>query len=190
MTTLTYSRDGLDYTATVEELPATAIAYLLQYGWAQSLQDAIAGRGKAVLEEIAGTYRAQLIEAAKPNDPDPAVINQQVEHFMLDNRADIVKQVAADIAGTLNKRADAIRTGTVGTRVSQPRDAFESMCLKIAGEMLRAALKAQGKKSPKPDAFAELAKQVRAKHSEKIEAEAKRRIESANTIGLDVDIEV
>lgn len=190
MTTLVYERDSIRYEAIVEELPPTAIAYLLQYGWAQSLQDAIAGRGKAVLVEIEDTERARLIEAAKPNDPDPTAIESLLIEYMQVNRADIAAQVQADIAGHLGKRADAIKSGTVGARVAQPRDAFESMCLKVAGEMLRAALKAQGRKAPKPDAFAELAKQVRTKHSDKIEQEAKRRIEAANTIGLDVDIAI
>lgn len=188
MTILVYERDNTRYEVEVEKLPATAIAYLLQYGWAQSLQDSIAGRGKTVLEEIANSHRAALIEAAKPNDPDPVLIADQLTEYMQVNRADIAEQVRADIAGTLNKRADAIKSGTVGARVAQPRDAFESMCMKVAGEMLLAALKAQNTKRPKPDAFTELAKKVRAKHAEKVEAEATRRIEAANTIGLDVEI--
>lgn len=188
MTTLVYERDAVRYEAVVEELPATAIAYLLQYGWAQSLQDSIAGRGKAVLEEIADSHRAALIEAAKPNDPDPATIADQLAEYMQVNRTDIARQVSADIAGTLNKRADAIKSGTVGARVAQPRDAFLTMCKRIAGEMISAALKAQNVKRPKPEKMEELVNAALAKHKDRIEAEATRRIEAANTIGLDVEI--
>lgn len=189
MTTLSYNRDGNEFSAEVETLPPAAIAYLLQYGWAQSLQDSIAGRAKAVLQEISDAERARLIEAAKPGDPDPAEIQAGVDEYMTANAADIRRQVLEDIEGQLAKRADAIKAGSVGTRVAQPRDAFASMCKKIAGEMLLAALKAKNTKRPKPDAFEALVVQVLDKHKDKIEAEAKRRIDAANTIGLDVDIE-
>ena len=50
-TKLSYVRDGIEYACEVEALPPASIAYLLQYGFAQSLQDCIAGRAKAVREE-------------------------------------------------------------------------------------------------------------------------------------------
>lgn len=189
MTTLIYERDGHKYEAEVETLPPIAIAYLLQYGWAQSLQDSIAGRAKSLLGEISDSERARLIEAAKPNDPDPELIQLDVDEYMQSNAELIRKQVLSEIEGTLNKRADAIKAGSVGARVSAPRDAFASMCKKVATEMLLAALKAKNTKRPKPDAFEALVVQVLEKHKEKIEVEAKRRIEAANTIGLDVEIE-
>lgn len=186
MTTLSYERDGKKYEAIVEELPATAVAYLLQYGWAQSLQDSIAGRAKAVLQEIEDSERAKIIEAAKPNDPDPAEVNSEIGQFMVMFAAEHRKAVLADIEGQLNKRADAIKAGTVGARVSTPRDAFESMCVKIAGEMLSAALKAKGLKRPEKDKAEALVKDIRAKRADKIESEAKRRIEAASAIELDI----
>lgn len=189
MTTLVYERDGQRYEATVEQLPPVAIAYLLQYGWAQSLQDSIAGRAKAVLQEIADSERARVIEAKLFSEESPDIADHITE-FMQENRADIAAQVRADIEGQLNKRADAIKAGTVGTRVGVQRGSpFDNMCKKVATEMLLAALKAKNTKRPKPEAFDALLVQVLEKHKSKIEAEATRRIDAANTIGLDVDIE-
>lgn len=51
MTKLTYTREGQEFSCDVESLPPAALAYLLQYGWAQSLQDCIAGRAKLVRDE-------------------------------------------------------------------------------------------------------------------------------------------
>lgn len=189
MTTLSYSRDNTEFSVEVETLPATSIAYLLQYGWAQSLQDAIAGRAKAVLQEVEDGIRAQLIEDAKPNDPNPATIDARVAEIMQEKAAETRAQVIADLLGTLGKRADAIKSGTVGTRTARIGSPFDAMCKKVATEMLLAALKAKNTKRPKPEAFDALLVQVLEKHREKIEAEATRRIDAANTIGLDVDIE-
>ncbi|HUP81175.1 MAG TPA: hypothetical protein VM260_21675, partial [Pirellula sp.] len=51
MTTVSYVRNGKTYSADVESMKPETIAYLLQYGWAQSLQDSIAGLAKKVAEE-------------------------------------------------------------------------------------------------------------------------------------------
>lgn len=48
---LKYSRHGVEFTLDPNTLPGEAIAYLLQYGFAQSLQDCVAGRAKKVRDE-------------------------------------------------------------------------------------------------------------------------------------------
>jgi len=91
---VTYTRDGTTFAVDVEKLPPKSLEYLLQYGFAQSLQDSIAGRAKAV--------RAECVEKGGMTE------------------AEIVAAVEADIAGQLGKRQDAIAAGTVGT--PSPRD--------------------------------------------------------------------
>lgn len=162
---LTYERNGKTYQLDEEALPETAISYLLQYGFAQSLQDSIAGRAKAVREE----YEA----AAKEN-------NETV------NPADLARAIESDLDGQLSKRLDAIRTGSVGSRVGTPKDPFKAMCLRVAREMLSAALKAANTKMPKDkEKVAELVATLIERNRAKVETEAKRRMEASPEIDLD-----
>ena len=169
MTKLTYTREGQEFSCDVESLPPAALAYLLQYGWAQSLQDCIAGRAKAVREEFAENAAKGL---GVPLD-----------------EATIAAAVSADILGTLAKRADAIRAGEVGVRspVASILPGRSAGFISVAKEWLRAYAKAKGLKLPKADSDdyrALLAKYAQAM-GEKIEAEAARR---AATLDVDLDL--
>lgn len=65
MTQVIYKWQGITFETEVEKLPPTSLAYLIQYGWNQTLQDAMAGpRNKAVKDgEDEDTIKA-VCEAA------------------------------------------------------------------------------------------------------------------------------
>lgn len=165
MTTLSYERGGKVYATEVETLSATAIAYLLQYGWAQSLQDSIAGRAKAVAEEML-----------------PPVADRKAD-FVVPTQTQIDAAVATDIDGMLQKRSAAIIAGTVATRgTGVARDPAAG----IVRELLVAWAKAKGKKLPKADSdeYKALADRMREIKADDIKNELERRA------ALDVDIEL
>ena len=59
MTKVTYTHATAgELSLETSTLPESAISYLLQYGFSQSLQDSIAGRAKAVREELFKAYTA------------------------------------------------------------------------------------------------------------------------------------
>lgn len=90
-----FEKEGVEFNVDTATLPQVSIDYLLQYGFAQSMQDCIAGRAKAV--------RAETLEKNKNASED-----------------DIDLAILSDIEGRLGKRFDAIKAGSVG--VSAPRD--------------------------------------------------------------------
>lgn len=158
---LTYERNGKTYSVDPSILPAASIAYLLQYGWAQSLQDSIAGRAKKVREEyeVKGEFDAEEISLA----------------------------IDEDLDGQLSKRADSIIAGTMGQRESVSRDPFGTMCKRIAAEMLAKALKASKTVVKRDtDQWAKLLDQVSEKYRDTIAAEAKRRLDSTATIEIEL----
>lgn len=173
---LEYERNGKDYghdvsvqteesgVIVVEGVSQKTLEYLLQYGWAQSLQDSIAGREKKVRDEYAAkiangeTFEADEIDAA----------------------------VAAEIDGLLMKRADGILSGTLRERgVGEQRDPLRS----VATEMVKAALKAMGKKVTK-EKMAELVNGMLSDDTKraKVQAELDRR--RAEAAGFDIELDV
>lgn len=167
MTTLSYERGGKTYTTEVETLPATAIAYLLQYGFSQSLQDSIAGRAKAVADEML-----------------PPVADRKAD-FVVPTQAQIDAAVASDIEGQLGKRLDAIKAGSVATRgAGVARDPAAG----IVRELLVAWAKAKGGKLPKADSdeYKALAAKMSAAKADWIKAELERRA----AVGAEIDIEL
>jgi hypothetical protein len=137
MERLTYTRNGtefwnefeveeIDGSLVVNGLKIETVKYLLQYGWAQSLQDSIAGREKKVRDEFAAK-----VSAGEINEPAADEVNSAV---------------AEDIEGQLGKRMDAILAGTVSTRsVGEPKDQLRA----VANDMVRKALAAAKKKATK-----------------------------------------
>lgn len=106
---VTFEKDATVYELNVESLPAASVAYLLQYGFNQSLQDCIAGRAKAVrAERVAAGDDADAIELA----------------------------IMADIEGKLGKRVDAIKNGTMGLPTT--RDPVATLGKEIVENHLRA----------------------------------------------------
>lgn len=163
---VTYERDGKTYSCDTSKLPEKSIEYLLQYGWAQSLQDSIAGAAKRARED----YLALAKEAGETP-----------------TESDIAETVAQAVEGLLSKRADSIQAGNVGVRVGQPRDPFAAMCKRIATSMLRQGFKAANMKWPKDqDKVNELVAKVLVDHKDKIEAEATRRLETEKDMVIDL----
>jgi uncharacterized protein YbjQ (UPF0145 family) len=181
MTTLSYARNGQTYAVEVESLPPTAIHYLLQYGWAQSLQDSIAGREKKVKEEFIDQLRAKALEelgqGATEADADDLVLEQLDE-------GEIRTAQVQDIHGQLQKRMDAIIAGTVGTRsVGEPRDPLKA----VAADMIRTKAKATGVKFTK-EQLAEKVATVLANDAQRAKVQAEYDARKAR--GADVDLDI
>ncbi len=123
---LLYQRNDNSFEATVESLPPKAIEYLLQYGWAQSLQDSIAGADKA--------KRAELMETDQYKELD-AKGDDSAAQFLED-------ECALHVLAKLEARQKAIVEGTIGVKVGQPRDPITT----LAREQIREALAKAGKK--------------------------------------------
>jgi hypothetical protein len=179
MTTLSYARNGQTYEAVVENLPAKAIEYLLQYGWAQSLQDSIAGREKKVREEAINQLRAKAIEELGEGTDEALVDDYVVENL---SETALREAQSQDLHGQLSKRMDAIIAGTIGTRaIGEPRDPLKA----VAADMIRAKAKATGVKFTKEELADKVAK-VLANDAQraKVQAEYERRKAS------DVDVDI
>jgi hypothetical protein len=158
---VTFEKFGQEFSVEVESLPKESIAYLLQYGWNQSLQDCIAGRAKAVA--------AEYLEGVKKGKPEQTP-------------AEVKQMIVDDLLGTLGKRFDAIKAGTVGVRVGQPRDELRA----IAKEMVAAAVKAK-KATVTKEKFAELVQNLLDTKREAVQAEADRRKAAQGTVEVELD---
>jgi hypothetical protein len=160
MPKLTYARDGAEYAVEINTLSPEALAYLLQYGWAQSLQDSIAGRAKAVREEYA------------KNQPEA-------------EEDEVLAAIKADVAGTLAKRMDAILSGTIGQSQGKAPTLLPGRSKEfraVTREWLAAWAKSKGKKLPKADTpeYAALVTKFAEAKSADIQAEAERRMAGAD----------
>lgn len=164
MTKLSYTREGTEFAIETATLPEAAITYLLQYGFAQSLQDSIAGRAKAVRDEM-------VAEGKKEGNEAPT-------------EAEIAEAIKQDLLGTLEKRMNAIMAGTVATRSpGAPKDEAAG----IVREILLAHAKSKGLKLPKADSdeYAALAAKVREAKADYIKGELARRKEA---VALDIEL--
>lgn len=162
---VTYEREGQTFETVVENLPPKAVEYLLQYGWAQSLQDSIAGLAKA--------KRADLEET---DDFKNGLLSED----------DILAEIKAATLAKLSERAKAIVEGTIGAKVGTGK---VDDITKLAREQVSAALKAKGMKlDMKTDEgkakFAELVENHKTKNGDKLRAEIERRK------GAEVEIEI
>ena len=160
MTELSYEREGTKFVATVEQLPAASIAYLLQYGWAQSLQDTIAGLAKAKAQEL---HETDDYKSGKLTD------------------GNVADEVSLAILAQLEKRQAAILAGTIGVRVGTVRDPLAG----LAREQVKTALAKKGIKVEK-EKLAELVASHIAKNGEALRAELARRAADAVEVELDV----
>lgn len=140
----------------VNGLKPETIAYLLQYGWAQSLQDSIAGKEKKAIADIKSRI-AEGLEAEMDED-------------------EIAAQAAMDVEAALAKRQKAILEGTVAVReAGEAKDPLRAVAL----DMIRNAAKAKGKKLTK-DQLATLADEILADENRraKVQAEFDKRKEA------------
>lgn len=158
---LVFEKFGTTFQLEVESLPKESIAYLLQYGFNQSLQDCIAGRAKAVATEY--------LEGVKKGKPEQSP-------------AEVKQMIVDDLLGTLGKRFDAIESGTVGVRVGQPRDELRA----IAKEMVAAAVKAK-KATVTKEKMAELVQNLLDTKRDAVQAEADRRKAAQGTVEVELD---
>lgn len=167
MTTLSYTRNGQSFAIESDTLSPESIAYLLQYGWAQSLQDSIAGREKKVRDE----YSAK--EAELPDD----TTDDQLARFHDEREL----AVMADIEGQLSKRMDAIVNNTISVRgVGEQRDPLKA----VAQDMVRKAAASKGIKIAKELLVAKANELLETKR-DVVQAEYNRRKETAIEIDLD-----
>lgn len=146
---VSFEKAGKVFAVDVEKLPAESVAYLLQYGWNQSLQDCIAGRAKAVKDE----YEEKCKKDGEEVDSD-----------------ELAEAIKSDILGNLSKRFDAILAGNVGVRAGRPRDELRA----IAQEMVKRALVKAGKKATK-EKFTELVDNLLTEKRDIVQAELDRR---------------
>lgn len=128
---------------------AAAAAYLLVYGWKQSLQDSVASI-------------ATRVKDAKPDARKVMVRDHNMTDDVTDE--DLAKAVRAM---TLAARAKAIMAGAVGVRVGGARlDPIESRMRDIADAKIYAAAKKKGAKRPTGDDLSELRAGYIAKHGD------------------------
>jgi len=152
----------------VDKLPAESIAYLLNYGYQQSMQDCIAGAAKAVSVELHEGGK-------KPSE------------------AELAQATRDTVLGLLGKRHDAIVAGEVGIRQIGQRDPVLSLAREEIWTALRKpenAEKAKAIRAMEKDArnakITELATAHKAKHQERLEAEVKRRAEAGGEIEVEL----
>lgn len=167
MTTLSYSRHGTAFAVDVETLSPKAIAYLLQYGWSQSLQDSVAGRAKKVRDEMT------------EKDADVSA-------------DDISAAVESDELGTMQKRMDAILNDTIGERsASVLLTPFEKAFNAICSEKLKEYAKGKNKKLPKVDSdeYKAIWEKFAEANKESFTNAANERLEAAKKVST-VEIEI
>lgn len=159
MDKLNYSRNGKTYSLDKDGLSEESRDYLMQYGFAQSLQDSIAG--------LQARTEKEILEES----PDLA-------------EDEIQAKVLEAIDARLLKRLDAIIAGMqVQTRES--RDPFASECKKVAIEGLKAYAKAKGKKLPKvgSDEYDSMLEKYSTHFAEKIKESARKRLDEKKAMG-------
>lgn len=145
MTKLTHQKIEID-SAT---LPEKAVAYLLQYGFTQSLQDAVAGSAKAIK-----TLAAECRAGGDGFDKAHAKWLKACEYaghvdVRFDEDASVETLAKATVEADLQARLADILAGTVGTRSGGPRlDPVERVMREIAEAAIRAQCKAKGIKLP------------------------------------------
>jgi hypothetical protein len=156
---VSYTRNGTEYSVEVESLPPKSVEYLLQYGWSQSLQDAIAGDAKRIKDEMIAKADAAG-ETAPTSDEIEAAVKAGLDEALAD-------------------RVKSISDGTVGDRVGIVRNPFETACRDLAEKKLVEGFRASNQKLPdrKTDAgrakYKEFVVMVLDRNREVIEKEVK-----------------
>lgn len=143
-------------------LAESSVPYLLQYGFAQSMQDCIAGAAKAVATDLA----EQAKKAGKPMPTD----------------AEITTATEAQIHGLLGKRWDSLISGDITTRAPQQRDPILALAREEVWNALRRPENAENAKAiraldkeARNVKITEFATKHKAKHLDRLTAEVERR---------------
>lgn len=160
---------------------AKGIAYILQYGFAKTLQDSVSGEAKRLKDRAKQITDA--IAAGTEDDLDP---EREDGEPLTD--AEITAKLQADMV----ERRDNILDGTVSAR--GPRlPTIERVMKEIAIANLKAIAKEKGKKMPakvkgKPNtALDAMVKAYTAANEAKVRAEAERRIEALKNVEVSGD---
>jgi len=148
---LKFTRHAREWTVDSETLPS--LDYLLQYGLAQSCQDAIAGCSKATWEDCAEQQMKKLDMLLDKKAVDPysafrAMLKTDEKSAKV--FAEWVKQetVKAETA-LIEKRIAAIESNSVGSRAGQSGDAVDVEIRALARANLGGYVKSKGMKMPK-----------------------------------------
>lgn len=158
MTTLKY---GPHYVESDEITPA-GIAYLLQYGFAKSLQDSVAGLKKDVIANRA-RYESDIPDGAAMSDEELAEV--VLSDKMAERFADIL-------------------AGKVGTRVGGQRlDPLARTMRDIAHEAIFAAAAKKGVKRPDGEALRAITEKWLEVNKAKAEEMAKARLAAVASLG-------
>ncbi len=160
----------------IASLPVHAAVYLMQYGFAKSLQDSVAGRKKELEAEtisvpVVGEDGQPVLDAAG------VATTSTVPKHNADGVTAILKSEMAD-------RVESILDGTIGSRgPGVPRlTPRESMIQKVVRDFLTAQAAKKNAKLPKVGAgYAELAEKYLTKFRDKVETEADRRLAAPDT---------
>lgn len=161
------------FTVSVEDLPASSVAYLLQYGFGKTLQDSASGVMKTVTKALAENGEEAIsLRNAFPDAEDSAIPRLQ---------ATFVMQV----------RMHALSSGTMGTRHTgggAPRKStLESEMIKVAKEGLKKAAAARGKTLPKASTpeYEAILEAYTSRNIDSIKVEAERRLSAVTSDDLD-----
>lgn len=161
------------FSVDISSISPKGIAYLLQYGFAKSIQDSVAGRKKELTEE--------KVKTGEDADGNPIYGTE---------RAHTDEQVTEILRAEMAERVEAIKSGTVGTRgPSGPRATKEdSVRRKVTLEMFGNFLSKKGVAAPKDKDAKEAYIAKFAAHpsvAPQIEAEVARRLAATN---IDIDL--
>lgn len=148
------------FKAKVSEIDAKGIAYLLQYGLAQSLQDSVAGYAKKLRDEV--------------TDKGERVYTDE--------------QVADEVTLRMTERFDDILAGEVGARIGGgPRlSGIDKIMRDVAREEIKAAVVKAGMKNPDTKKMAELIESHIAKNGDRLRVEAQARLDKAAASTVDL----
>jgi hypothetical protein len=147
---------GFDgFTVNTSALPEASIKYLLQYGFAQCLQDMSAAQIRAQAE------RKGL-----------EMTTQEVTEALEARRAEKVKNL---LNGTIFVRKAGAPRAT----------SFDKLVAQIVKERLTAAVLKKGVALPKGDAYHTLAEAFMAKRGDEVRAEAQRRLDTVVEIDVE-----
>lgn len=174
-----------EFSVSIDSLSEEAAKYLLQYGFAQSLQDAVAGKAKA--------FRELVIMATTGNDP---VAKKDAENkvqalakalgitddleLYIQAETTVDELTEAYLAVVQKARLDAILAGTIGHRAGGTKlRGIDAVMRDIAVEKIRMAAAKKKVTLPKGDELKALVKGTLEKHGATIRAEAERRMNEA-----------
>jgi len=168
------------YSVDADTLGETALDYLVEYGWKQSMGDSIAGRAKKTAE-------TETLRFAKLDFKVDNPTADQLDTAATTHASDIEAAVKQELHAILTKRRDAIQAGSIQVGGGGQRNPYETLCWNIAAEMVVAAfIDKTGKKPKKDDAFDTLVDNALVKYRADVEKEAEARQKRVAKIKIEI----